>query len=298
LLCMRHSGAPEEVFCPSCGRYVGTLEKCPYCGSRVPKRLSFRLLKWGGLAVAVLGVLFLCADVRGLHIATRPPYEISISDLFLENATLMNMGQVVLTGRATFVKFYEDTGFLGMYLTDLENSDASVFVRAYDSTTKALIELENRRLRENRGSPAFPAVGDIVTVRGSLRVRAIGDRANQFQMLIVQYPEGFVRIERPEGREARIFDVVHSFENFEEYGRLKVSGKVISISDLGFAKDLELYEVGTGESLDVLIPSFLERFGRFYPQVGACVIAEGALQSYYGRPQLWVASWDDLEVAG
>jgi len=294
---MKATGPPEEVFCPSCGRYVGTLEKCPYCGSRVPKRLSFRLLKWGGLAVAVIGVLFLCADARGLNLVVGQPYQISISDLFLENASLMNMGQAVLTGKATFVKFYEDTGFLGMYLADPENSDASVFVRAYDATTKELIRRENLRLAGG-GSPVFPAVGDIVTVRGTLRVRAIGDRSNQFQMLIVQYPEGILRVERSEARPVRISEIVRSPENFQEYERLEVTGKVITIDDLGFARSLTVYEPGSGESLAVLIPSFLNRFGDRCPAVGSKVRVKGALQSYYGLPQLWVASWEDIGVIG
>ncbi|MEM1689596.1 MAG: hypothetical protein QXX33_03655 [Candidatus Hadarchaeales archaeon] len=293
---MKPVGPSEEVFCPNCKRYVGTLEKCPYCGSKVPKRLSFRLLKWGGLSVAVLGVLFLCADVRGLHIIAKQPYQIAISDLFKENATLMNMGQAVLTGKATFVKFYEDTNFLGMYLVDPENSEASIFIRAYDATTKALIRLESERLAKGSPIPAFPAVGDIVTVRGSLRVRAVGDKANQFQMLIVQYPEGFLKIERPAGRKVRIHDVVHFPENFTEYERLEVTGKVISIDDLGFAKNLTLYEVETQESMNIMIPKFLERFGGAYPAIGAKITVSGALQSYYGTPQLWVASWEDIKV--
>ncbi|MEM2678881.1 MAG: hypothetical protein QXU01_00470 [Candidatus Hadarchaeales archaeon] len=293
---MKPVGPSEEVFCPNCKRYVGTLEKCPYCGSKVPKRLSFRLLKWGGLSVAVLGVLFLCADVRGLHIIAKQPYQIAISDLFKENATLMNMGQAVLTGKATFVKFYEDTNFLGMYLVDPENSEASIFIRAYDATTKALIRLESERLAKGSPIPAFPAVGDIVTVRGSLRVRAVGDKANQFQMLIVQYPEGFLKIERPTGRKVRIHDVVHFPENFTEYERLEVTGKVISIDDLGFAKNLTLYEVETQESMNIMIPKFLERFGGAYPAIGAKITVSGALQSYYGTPQLWVASWEDIKV--
>lgn len=293
---MKPVGPSEEVFCPSCKRYVGILEKCPYCGSKVPKRLSFRLLKWGGLSIAILGILFLCADVRGLHIIAKQPYQIAISDLFKENATLMNMGQAVLTGKATFVKFYEDTNFLGMYLVDPENSEASIFIRAYDATTKALIKLENERLARGSPVPAFPSVGDIVTVRGSLRVRAVGDRANQFQMLIVQYPEGFMKIERPVARKVTIYEVVHSLENFAEYERLEVSGKVISIDDLGFAKNLTIYEVETQESMNIMIPKFLEKFRSAHPAIGAKITVSGALQSYYGTPQLWVASWDDVKV--
>ena len=35
----------EETHCPSCGRFVGTLSRCPYCQTETQKRLSIRVFK-------------------------------------------------------------------------------------------------------------------------------------------------------------------------------------------------------------------------------------------------------------
>ncbi|MEW6222712.1 MAG: hypothetical protein AB1476_05340 [Candidatus Hadarchaeota archaeon] len=296
---MRPAGRIEEVFCPKCKRYVGTFEKCPYCHAKIPKRLSFRLLKWGGLAIAILGILFLYVDVRGPHILVKAPYQLRIGDLYLDNSATMNMAQVIMTGKATFVKYYEDTRFLGMFITDLENENADVFIRAYDATTLTLLAMENQRLAENSSTPKYPAVGDIVTLRGNLRVRASGEFIGEFRMLILQYPEGVLEINRPAATPVSIKEAVDNMNNFSLYQRLQVEGKVISTSDLGWAKVVTLYDMGSGAELGLMLPSVLNYFGTpLQTNIGDLIRARGAIQSYYGTPQLWVASWDDLAVIG
>ncbi|MEM3401957.1 MAG: hypothetical protein QW179_00305 [Candidatus Hadarchaeales archaeon] len=293
---MRPVGRVEEVYCPKCKRYVGTLEKCPYCGAKVPKRLSFRLLKWGGLALAVLGILFLYVDVRTTHLIVEGPHGIRVADLYLDNASTLNFAQAVMTGKATFVKYYEDTKFLGMYIADPENENADVFVRAYDATTKFLLKLENERLRAGDNTPKFPALGDIVTLRGNLRVRASREKAGEFRMLIVQYPEGFLEINRPEAIPVKIEQIALHPENFPQYSRLMVTGKIIGKSDLGWALVLTLLEPETGAELNVMLPKVLWQFGELQARIGDVITVKGAIQLYYTTPQLWVASWDDLRV--
>ncbi|MEW6592412.1 MAG: hypothetical protein AB1305_01810 [Candidatus Hadarchaeota archaeon] len=296
---MRPAGRIEEVFCPKCKRYVGTFEKCPYCHAKVPKRLSFRLLKWGGLTIAVLGILFLYVDVRGPHILVKSPYQLRVSDLYLENSATMNMAQVIMTGKATFVKYYEDTRFLGMFITDLENENADVFIRAYDATTLTLLAMENQRLAENSPTPKYPAVGDIVTLRGNLRVRASGEFIGEFRMLILQYPEGVLEINRPAATTVTIKQVVDNMDNFSLYQRLQVEGKIISTSDLGWARVYNLYDMNSGAEMSLMLSNVLNYFGTpVQLNIGDLIRVKGAIQSYYGAPQLWVASWDDLAVIG
>jgi RNA polymerase subunit RPABC4/transcription elongation factor Spt4 len=304
---MRPAGRVEEVFCPKCKRYVGASEKCPYCGGKVPKRLSFRLLKWGGLAIAVLGVLFLYVDVRGPHILVRAPYQMTVGDVFLDNAVTMNFAQVIMTGKATFVKYYEDMRSLGMFITDWENNNgeirenenASIFIRAYDATTFALFDAEKARLDENSPEPKFPAVGDILTLRGNLRVRASATEVGEFQMLYLQYPEGLLHIERPTATPVSMAQINSNPDNFTLYQRIQIEGKIISTGDLGWAISLNLYEMSTGSEASVMVPNLLNQFGRtLTAKVGDLIRVKGAIQYYYGTPQVWLASWDDLEVIG
>lgn len=283
---MRPAGREEEVICPKCRRYVGTFERCPYCHARVPKRLAFRLLKWGGLTVAVLGILFLYVDLHSANIVVKNPKMVALSDI----TETMNMAQVYIQGEATFVKYYEDTKFLGMFVSD--NARNSIFIRAYDAETKRLIGMEKQRLAEGSSEPKFPAVGDIVTIRGQLRVRP------DFKMMILQYAEG-LEIDRPAATRVTIAQMVSNPENFGEYQRLEVEGKIISSTDRGWATMLTLYEVASESSTTLIVPKTLTYFGReLEAKVGDTIRVKGAFQLYFTEPQLWLASWDDLVVIG
>jgi len=45
--------------CPGCGRFVGPKARRPHCGAAMRMRSSLRAQRWGSVAVAVLGLLFL-----------------------------------------------------------------------------------------------------------------------------------------------------------------------------------------------------------------------------------------------
>lgn len=289
---MRPAGREEEIFCPNCKRYVGTFERCPYCRARVPTRLSFRLLKWGGLTVAILGILLLYVDLHGPRLIVREPQVIEISEI----SAAMNFAQVYVRGNATFVKYYEDTRFLGMFLVD--ESGNEMFIRAYDAETHRLIEMETQRLADNDPQPKFPAVGDILTARGNLRVRP------EFKMMILQFAEGLT-IERPEATQVTIENMVENAAMFDQYQRFEIGWdenqpvKIIESADRGWATILTVYELDSEAETSVLIPQIMTMFGRTLDaNIGDTIRAKGAFSLYYGSPQLWVASWDDLEVIG
>jgi hypothetical protein len=250
--------------------------------------------------VAILGVLFLYVDLHSMRFVVREVPTVEIADI----TPAMNFAQVYLEGKATFVRYDEETRFLGMFLTD-ENSD--IFVRAYDSETRRLIEMEKRRLAENDPQPKFPAVGDDLRVRGNLRIRP------DFEMMILQFAEG-LSIERPEAIRVKIENIVENKTAFEEHQRLEIEGKVVEIEDRDWAVFLTVYELETGAGILVLIPEVVFMFGEseigsaslevkmgerlLRVNVGAEVRVRGAFSVYHEQPQLWMASWDDLGVIG
>ena len=293
---MRPVGPEEEVICPSCKRYVGTFERCPYCGARVPKRPSFRMLKWGGLTVAILGVLLLYADLHVSRLVVQDTPTIGISQI----KPTMNFAQVYIEGKATFVKYDKDSRFLGMFVTD-ENEN-SIFVRAYDAETLKLIKMEERRLAENDPQPRFPAVGDNVRLRVQLRIRP------EFYMVILQYAEG-LKIMRPPASAVTVAQIVSNPDNFGEYQRLEVGWdenwpvKVIKVEDVyargqpePWATKLTLCELGSEAETAVMIPIVYTKFGSLDAKVGDRIRVKGAFELYDESPQLWLASWDDLKV--
>jgi hypothetical protein len=248
------------------------------------------LLKWGGLTVAVLGVLLLYVDLHGPRWIVREPPTI---ENYSEITPAMNFAQIYIPGKATFVKYYDDTRFLGIFVEDEDQNE--LFVRAYDAETMRLIRMESRRLEEGSPQPKFPAVGDILTVRGNLRVRP------GFPMMILQFAEG-LSIHRPEATRVTIENLVENASGFEEYRRFEVVGKIIEITDRGWATILTLYELESEAEVSVLLPQVMMMFGGpLEVGIGDTVEVKGAFSQYYGSPQLWVASWDDIgpgEVAG
>lgn len=283
---MKPAGPEEEVICPNCGRYVGTFERCPYCRVKVLTRFSFRALKWGGLTVAILGVFFLYLDLHTLRFVVREPETVEISEI----TPAMNFAQVYLHDKATFVRYDEETRFLGIFLSDENGND--IFVRAYDSETRRLIEMEKRRLADGDPQPKFPATGDILRIRGNLRIRP------EFKMMILQFAEGLT-IERPEPIRVTIENVVENMDLFDEYQRLQVEGKIIDIENRGWAVFLTLYELETESEITVLIPKVVFEFGKpLGAEIGDEVRISGAFSVYHELPQLWLASLsgDDLRV--
>jgi hypothetical protein len=290
---MRPVGPREEVICPKCRRYVGSLEKCPYCGAKVPMRLSIRLLKWGGLAIAVLGVMFLYVDLHATHIIVREPETIRISDI----TPTTNFGNVYITGKATFVKYYDDTKFLGMYLTDLDNENVDIYIRAYDAETKRLMDMETQRLAENSPDPKFPAVGDIVTVRGQIIVRGGAPEVEGgFAMMRIQYAEG-VKVMRPEATRVTIEELVSNPKKFGRYQRVEIEGKIIDIGSIGWASIYTIYENGSEAEVSLMVPNLITMFGKTLDaKIGDRVRVKGAFELYYTQPQVWLSSVNELEV--
>jgi hypothetical protein len=252
--------------------------------------------------VAILGVLFLYLDLHGPRFIVREP---PTFDNFAAIGPAMNFAQAYLEGKLTFVRYDEETGFLGMFISD--NYGNEIFVRAYDSEARRLIRMERQRLAAGKDEPKFPAPGDFVKLRGNLRIRP------DFQMMILQFAEGLILepsgINRPEADQVTVLQMIQNPENFEEHQRLWIGWdenrpvKVMDIENLKmagavrpFATKLTLYELGTDAETSLLIPIVFERFGPLPTRIGDQVSVKGAFQLYGGEPQLWLASWDDLEV--
>ncbi len=287
---MRPVGPAEEVFCPKCRRYVGTLEKCPYCRARVPTRLSVRVLKWGGLALAIFGILFLYVDLHTTRIIVKETPTVKISEL----TPMMNYANVYITGKAAVVIFYDYDSHIWMNVVDLDNENADIGITVYDSETKRLIEMEKQRLAQGSSEPKFPAAGDILTVRGAPVVRGGAAEEGGFMNFRVNYAEG-LQIVRPSATRISIKNLVSNPDNFGLYQRLEVEGKIIDSRATSWSTILTIYEMGTEAEIEIVLPNIMTRFGRtLTAKVGDTIWARGAFSMYYGDSQLSIASWDDL----
>jgi hypothetical protein len=84
-----HETQSAEMNCPACGRFVGAVTKCPYCGAKVTKRISLVATRWAAVLLATVGLVLLYFMAR-----SREPATIQIGDI----EPTMNFGSVRIVG--------------------------------------------------------------------------------------------------------------------------------------------------------------------------------------------------------
>lgn len=84
-----HETQSDEMNCPACGRFVGAVVKCPYCGAKVEKRLSLVAIRWAAILLATVGLFLLYLMARSHEVAT-----VRIADI----ESTMNFGNVRIEG--------------------------------------------------------------------------------------------------------------------------------------------------------------------------------------------------------
>jgi len=169
--------------CPSCGRYVGPHESCPYCGAVQSPRLSLVYLKYGSLVLALVGLAIL------LFFAGRNPVPLyTVAEL----GPSMNYAYLRLAGTVSRQPSYDvEDGSLSFWL---EDGSGELFVGLYEKEARVLLAAGNA-----------PQLGDQVQVDGTLRVR------EDFTALTVNVPESVI-VTRPEPELVQIGQINRGWE--------------------------------------------------------------------------------------
>lgn len=240
--------------CPSCGRFVGPIEKCPYCGAAIKKRIPIGYLRIACLILAVLGVAVLLYIARG----TATP-RARIGDI----GATMNFAYVRLTGKVTRGPLYDpDAQSLRFYVAD---DTGEIQAGAFRQAVQELI-----------AAGKIPAVGDTITMEGSLRVRddfAMFNLAGADQLQLVP----------PTATEIKLNDIGHD----DEYHFVTVRGEVRDIRQP--YQGLTLITLGDayGEA-DVAVNGDIEKlYGALTPvTLGDIVEVRGVVTYFRDSPQI------------
>ena len=150
----------SNAVCPSCGRFIGPSDDCPYCGTDSAKPSFLVKLRWGTVAFAVFGVVALV--IGG---ARREVPRVRIGEL----VPTMRYARVEVQGiveRDAYVGEKDgQVDFLGFTLLD---ATQSVRVAAYGEVAVACV-----RMRQiPKAHECVKATGSVVVGRdGRTRLR-------------------------------------------------------------------------------------------------------------------------------
>ncbi len=250
--------------CPSCGRFVGPYDKCPYCGADVGRRMSLRAFQYGSLALAVIGLAVLLLIAR----RSQPP-TVEIGNL----VGTMNWAYVRIEGTVVRQPTYDpESQALKFWLWD---GTGEILVTAYRSEAETL-------LAEDR----VPVMGDRAAVEGTLRIK--GD----FQYLILNAPQNF-EVQPAPATEMTIAEASAA----PLYQKVTVRGVVREERTPYAGLHIITLRDETGK-IDVTLPTTATALGGDLPplQVGRTVQVTGAVDQYKGTPQISVGRGRDVTL--
>jgi hypothetical protein len=149
----RDAGGNRTAFCPSCERFIGPADVCPYCDADSARPPILRFLRRTALVLAIagLGLFYLAAVAKEVPV-TR------ISSI----TPMMNFARVQVAGAVredAYVR--ERTGVVDSVSFVLDDGSGELRVVAYNNVA--------RNLRDDR---LVPRKGDVVEVNGTLDATA------------------------------------------------------------------------------------------------------------------------------
>ena len=270
-----------ENTCTSCGRYIGPIVKCPFCGHRVKRRSTITITKNAALVVAVVGLL-------SLHIWSMS-YGIPTMDIEDLSETA-NYAYVQISGSIPRSPVYypgEDGQAGTMYFT-VDDGTAQISVRAYpDPVVKEMLE-----------TGKIPAFGDRVNVSGNVYWYNAerGFILNELDQLDIY---------RAEPMDMTVSEINKlDYEDMGGYYRVRTYGMVNSWRKFDFALDISIIDENDNE-VSVYIPSSvydltgLNVLGKLEVGMGLEVI--GCLEYYdagsYSKWEIIPATTEEISIS-
>lgn len=256
--------APAEALCPSCGRFVGPYETCPYCGAKQHGRIPVRVVKIAALLLATVGLLALWAIARTAAIPA-----VTAADA----AGTLNMAYVQITGYVARSLSYDPVG--GYLAFWVEDGTGEVRVSAYRDVTEELLAAGH-----------IPALGDEVTVAGTLRIR------EDYVALTLNVPE-HLALTRP----APLALKAGELTVLDEGLRVRLTGEVRRILTPYPGMTLITLRDDTGETV-IAVSEVITTITGPLPEMaaGQGITVAGTVSLYKDTPQIVPADVADIQV--
>lgn len=261
----------DTTVCPACGHFVGVYERCPRCGTYLPKRTSLKFFKFFSLFLAIFGLFFLYLWVLNQKLPT-----IKISTI----SETMNFAYVHLTGVVSRdAQIYYDEFDNGIKRPSritftMNDETGSISVGAFKTVAEQMIEKN-----------ILPAAGDKIDVEGQLKVK--GNYINITIQAIDQ-----IQLQEAEAVSLALKDIDNEYLD----KAVKIKGEVINIREPregSRAPYTMLISDGAASVSMVFWNSVAEALSNNM-KVGSKVTAKVTVGMYNGQPQLKLTNAQDI----
>ena len=261
-----HETQSEEMNCPKCGRFVGAVTKCPYCGSKVEKRMSLVAIRWAAVLLSTVGLflLFLMAKHR----------EIPLVKLGEVKPT-MNFAQIRVEGVVdSDARTFRTGGGMGFNFSD--------------GTGTIMVFISQKQAQEMVEKNLVPKAGDTVNFAGGLN---IADDKSSMRLLSV---DEFHLIRAP-AVAVRLADITTAMKGTS----VTIAGKVVDLfpppADSKRPYALKLKDDSGEQTLNFWQAEYDQIQGKDVLN-GAYVRARVSVAAYQDKLQLKLAAGQDLEI--
>ena len=261
-----------DVVCPSCGRFVGAFDRCPYCGTGIQRRMTIRFFRYLALVVAIVGMI--CLHAMAMY-RTLPVTTIGAI------TPTMNFGYFSVIGRAAqSMRFFREDGKVTRCaLTLRDDSGEEIRVTGYRKVAETLVS-KGIAIRQ----------GDKVKVSGTVRVTETATKT-----MMLQVADHLEVLESRAPAQAYLAELANYADGDAVRLRGTITGVVTPRSPTAPYRLLIEDTSGTGEL--VLWQSTWEELSARQPLTpGLPVEARASVSAYHGQSQLRLESSDDLTV--
>lgn len=252
-----------ETTCPSCGRYAGSYETCPYCHASIKTRMSLKIIKRLAIIGSIAGLVLLYFGVQNKQI---PQVQIGSLDL------RYNMAIAQFEGTVSDLKIDEQKDTFRIWLDD---GTGQAVLSGFNKYSKYKKELGDQ----------FPQIGDTIRASGNISISE-GFGTSVF----LSSPRRYELIQRNKTLDMTLKDVRHATPGTRVFVTVEIvserkfeKGRSFSVKD-----DTDTLDLTVFDSEWELIPEPVR--SRLKSESGTRYRIAGKVDRFRDHPQLRLAS--------